>query len=303
MIIIVMGGLGNMTGTVIATFLWAFTVEGMRIWLPMGFEAWRFVLYPLALLLLMLFRPQGIMGRVELGFLRAPKWPRRGSRGEWKPGWREGDLSMTESIQEKPVVLDIKGLCKNFGGRATAEGIEGGLWAVSDFDITVREGELAGLIGPNGAGKTTVFNMISGSDLPTAGANHVRGREPGRAGAPCHHAAGHRPHFSEHPPLPEPDACSTTCALPITPTPATACWERHSAHGGASSAKERELIEQAQDFLAVFNLQDRQDELAKNLPYGEQRRAGDRPRPGHRAQAAAAGRAGRRHEPARSRTA
>jgi branched-chain amino acid transport system permease protein len=77
MIIIVMGGLGNMTGTVIATFLWAFTLEGMRIWLPMGFEAWRFVIYPIALLLLMLFRPQGIMGRIELGFLRAPKWPRR----------------------------------------------------------------------------------------------------------------------------------------------------------------------------------------------------------------------------------
>jgi branched-chain amino acid transport system permease protein len=77
MIIIVMGGLGNMTGTVIATFLWAITLEGMRIWLPMGFEAWRFVIYPIALLLLMLFRPQGIMGRVELGFLRAPKWPRR----------------------------------------------------------------------------------------------------------------------------------------------------------------------------------------------------------------------------------
>jgi branched-chain amino acid transport system permease protein len=77
MIIIVMGGLGNMTGTIIATFLWAFTLEGMRIWLPMGFEAWRFVIYPIALLLLMLFRPQGIMGRVELGFLRAPKWPRR----------------------------------------------------------------------------------------------------------------------------------------------------------------------------------------------------------------------------------
>jgi branched-chain amino acid transport system permease protein len=77
MIIIVMGGLGNMTGTIIATFLWAITVEGMRIWLPMGFEAWRFVIYPIALLLLMLFRPQGIMGRIELGFLRAPKWPRR----------------------------------------------------------------------------------------------------------------------------------------------------------------------------------------------------------------------------------
>jgi branched-chain amino acid transport system ATP-binding protein len=38
------------------------------------------------------------------------------------------------------------------------------------------------------------------------------------------------------------------------------------------STKEKELTEQAQDFLGVFNLQDRQGEIAKNLPYGEQRR-------------------------------
>jgi len=89
MIIIVMGGLGNMTGTVIATFLWAITLEGMRIWLPMGFEAWRFVIYPIALLLLMLFRPQGIMGRVEAGFLRAPKWPRRAAVSANRDGGKE----------------------------------------------------------------------------------------------------------------------------------------------------------------------------------------------------------------------
>ena len=39
-----------------------------------------------------------------------------------------------------------------------------------------------------------------------------------------------------------------------------------------SRPRRRELMERAQDFLAVFNLQDRQDEIAKNLPYGEQRR-------------------------------
>ena len=77
MIIIVFGGLGNLTGTIIATFLWALTVEGLRIWLPQGFEAWRFVVYPIALVLLMLFRPQGLMGRIELGFLRPAKWPKR----------------------------------------------------------------------------------------------------------------------------------------------------------------------------------------------------------------------------------
>jgi branched-chain amino acid transport system permease protein len=75
MIIIVFGGLGNMTGTLVATFVWAITLEGMRIWLPQGFEAWRFVVYPIVLLLVMLLRPQGLMGKLELGFLRMPRWP------------------------------------------------------------------------------------------------------------------------------------------------------------------------------------------------------------------------------------
>ncbi|MCR5171986.1 MAG: ABC transporter ATP-binding protein [Treponema sp.] len=45
----------------------------------------------------------------------------------------------------------------------------GGLKAVSDFNIELHEGELVGLIGPNGAGKTTVFNMLSGVYTPTSG--------------------------------------------------------------------------------------------------------------------------------------
>lgn len=45
----------------------------------------------------------------------------------------------------------------------------GGLRAVSDLNLELRRGELAGLIGPNGAGKTTVFNMLSGVYTPTSG--------------------------------------------------------------------------------------------------------------------------------------
>ena len=45
----------------------------------------------------------------------------------------------------------------------------GGLKAVSDFSLDLYEGELIGLIGPNGAGKTTVFNMLSGVYKPTSG--------------------------------------------------------------------------------------------------------------------------------------
>jgi branched-chain amino acid transport system permease protein len=74
LIIVVFGGLGSMTGTIAASFGWIFFLEGLlRVLLSqMGTEAptWRFVLYPIALLLMMLIRPQGLLGTVEWGFLK-----------------------------------------------------------------------------------------------------------------------------------------------------------------------------------------------------------------------------------------
>jgi len=76
LIIVVFGGLGSMTGTIAASFGWIFFLEGLlRVLLgQLGTEAptWRFVLYPITLLLLMLLRPQGLLGTVEWGFLKAP---------------------------------------------------------------------------------------------------------------------------------------------------------------------------------------------------------------------------------------
>ncbi len=75
LIIVVFGGLGSMTGTIVASFGWIFFLEGfLRVLLgQLGPEAptWRFVLYPIALILLMLLRPQGLLGSVEWGFLKA----------------------------------------------------------------------------------------------------------------------------------------------------------------------------------------------------------------------------------------
>jgi len=77
LIIVVFGGLGSMTGTIAASFGWIFFLEGLlRVILDsIGTEAanWRFVLYPVALLILMLVRPQGLLGTVEWGFLKAKK--------------------------------------------------------------------------------------------------------------------------------------------------------------------------------------------------------------------------------------
>jgi branched-chain amino acid transport system ATP-binding protein len=51
----------------------------------------------------------------------------------------------------------------------------GGLRAVSNFDLMIEKGELVGLIGPNGAGKTTIFNMLTGVYQPTEGEIYIDG--------------------------------------------------------------------------------------------------------------------------------
>ncbi|HET6485253.1 MAG TPA: branched-chain amino acid ABC transporter permease [Spirochaetia bacterium] len=81
LIIVVFGGLGSMTGTITAAFAWIFFLEGfLRVLLgQMGTSApaWRFVLYPVTLLLVMLIRPQGLLGSVEWGFLKPDQFKRR----------------------------------------------------------------------------------------------------------------------------------------------------------------------------------------------------------------------------------
>ncbi|NLX36892.1 MAG: branched-chain amino acid ABC transporter permease [Chloroflexi bacterium] len=77
LIIIVFGGLGSMTGTIVASIGFALLIEGLRVILPQGFEDWRFVIYPILLLLVMLLRQEGLLGTREWGWLRAPLPPDR----------------------------------------------------------------------------------------------------------------------------------------------------------------------------------------------------------------------------------
>jgi branched-chain amino acid transport system permease protein len=75
LIIVVFGGLGSMSGTLAASFGWIFFLEGLLRTLlgKLGTDAptWRYVLYPIMLLLVMLIRPEGLLGSVEWGFLKA----------------------------------------------------------------------------------------------------------------------------------------------------------------------------------------------------------------------------------------
>jgi len=65
------------------------------------------------------------------------------------------------------VILETKGLTKNFGGLA----------AVHHVDFKVDEGKILGIIGPNGAGKTTIFNLLVGYYKPTSGNVVYQGKD------------------------------------------------------------------------------------------------------------------------------
>ena len=161
---------------------------------------------------------------------------------------------------EPQPLLEIRGLAKHFGG----------LRAVDGFDLTVNQGALVGLIGPNGAGKTTVFNMITGLYLPTEGqiifgGEDLAGLEPYQI---TQRGIGRT--FQNIRVFPNLSVLDNVCVA----------YHPHAGYNIADALwrsprferKEKELVERAQDFLTVFSLQDRQNEIAKNLPYGEQRR-------------------------------
>lgn len=71
-VMVVFGGVGSMTGTTMGAYVFVTLLEGLRV-LPEALIDWRYVIYPLILLLVMLFRPQGIMGTNEIGFLKRPE--------------------------------------------------------------------------------------------------------------------------------------------------------------------------------------------------------------------------------------
>ncbi len=71
LMIVVLGGMGNMTGTLFASFCWIFLLEGLRVLLPPEYLEFRWVMIPVLLIVTMLLRPQGLLGLRELPFLRS----------------------------------------------------------------------------------------------------------------------------------------------------------------------------------------------------------------------------------------
>jgi branched-chain amino acid transport system ATP-binding protein len=159
----------------------------------------------------------------------------------------------------KPV-LQLKKLCRHFGG----------LKAVHLVDLELQEHALNGLIGPNGSGKTTIFNVITGIYEPTEGEVIFDGQSIGGLEPYVINQMGIARTFQNIRLFPN---LSVLDNVRIAYHPHAGYGMQDAiVHNGLFERKEKELTEKAQEFLSVFSLQDRQGEIAKNLPYGEQRR-------------------------------
>ena len=146
----------------------------------------------------------------------------------------------------------------------------GGLVAVNDVDFTIPERTIVSLIGPNGAGKTTFFNMLTGVYKPTAGQIVFDG----------HDVTGRPPHVV------------TTFGVgrtfqnirlfqSMTSLENVLVGMHSRLKGGILRAvikppslkrEEAAAREKAHDLLEFSGLRGRDDEYARNLSYGDQRR-------------------------------
>ncbi|NLC32809.1 MAG: branched-chain amino acid ABC transporter ATP-binding protein/permease, partial [Clostridiales bacterium] len=156
LVMVVLGGMGSITGSIISSVVLVALPEFLR-----GFSEWRLVIYSLLLILMMLFRPSGLMGTNEFSLIKV--WDAAGTFLKKVFGVKKKQAKMPFTpyydVWEDAVVLETNNLGIRFGGLVAAQGI----------DIKLRNNEIVGLIGPNGAGKTTVFNMLTGVYSPTEG--------------------------------------------------------------------------------------------------------------------------------------
>jgi len=147
---VVLGGIGSFWGPVLG----ATVMTILPVWVRV-LKEWREVVFGALLIIMMAFRPQGIVspewigkGRRRRGKLRLPKESAQAFAVRREVDVADGD-----------VLLDVKAMSKSFGG----------VQALSDVTLSARRGEILGVIGPNGAGKSTFFNCLTGFIPPDRG--------------------------------------------------------------------------------------------------------------------------------------
>jgi ABC-type branched-subunit amino acid transport system ATPase component len=155
---------------------------------------------------------------------------------------------------KRELILHTENLHRNFGGLA----------AVAGVSMSVPSGELRAVIGPNGAGKTSLFNLLSGRLLPSSGRIYLGGRDV--TGWSSNRLARH-------------GIARTFQITSVFPNLAARENVRVAAQCGLQGPlsflqSRRGLIDaerRTDEILATIGLEDRQQQLARQLAYGDQR--------------------------------
>lgn len=188
LVMVVLGGMGSFTGSILSAIVLTILPEFLR-----AIQEYRMILYSLALIIVMLYRPSGLLGREEFQISKILTWlfPERK-----KPQGKEADKTAAVTVPAQSPLREKE--AESLGSEAafpqTASAVSdhaavdsdknssvplletrhlaihfAGLHALQDFSLRLKEGELVGLIGPNGAGKTTVFNILTGQYRQSSG--------------------------------------------------------------------------------------------------------------------------------------
>lgn len=158
------------------------------------------------------------------------------------------------------MMLEIRGLTKHFGGIRAVDGV----------DLLLGEGDLVGLIGPNGSGKTTVFNLVTGIYRPDAGSIALEGES--LVGIPPYriNRLGIARTFQNirlFRKLTVMDNVRIAHHSHLEYGPMAALCRTRRYYTG-----ENEIHDKVENFLSIFSLQNRKNDLAGSLSYGDQRK-------------------------------
>lgn len=173
LVVTMFGGVGTVWGAVIGSAILIPIAEILHSELGAQLPGIQGVIYGAAVTVVILAAPEGLFWKVR-DLLRS----RFGQPVAGLPqsvgsdpvtevvAVQERTAAQKAAAQEGEVILEARGLSKQFGG----------LKAVEDVSFKVRKGMILGIIGPNGAGKTTVFNLLNGFLTPSAGEVLIDGR-------------------------------------------------------------------------------------------------------------------------------
>jgi ABC-type branched-subunit amino acid transport system ATPase component/ABC-type branched-subunit amino acid transport system permease subunit len=169
---IVVGGLGSVLGSVLGPLVLVALPETLR-----AFAEYRELIFAFVLLLTLIFMPQGIAGKLEDLWHRMRPQRQKAPTGLEEVAAAATRRSLTRaamvlqtrhaSAAKGETVLEVQDLTLSFGG----------LKALQGAGLSLKAGEIRALIGPNGAGKTTFLNSLCRVYTPDAGVIRFRGKE------------------------------------------------------------------------------------------------------------------------------